>query len=263
VHSLIDADTVETIRTTGNTSRSLPNRIEILEAHHLPYDRKAENVIITGCQILGGMFQVLRDLAGILDRGGIGYTFLSREFCCGNNLYRPAIKAKDEEAIAGCRSLSKEFIGHNIEKAKDLGARRIVVFCSPCYPIYRHAFPHENIVFYPQAIDDAVADLSWNQDIDYYAGCYRLHGKLSPVPMDLKSTDSVFEKIRGLSVNRISTRECCYRPDGLDHVLNSVRSNCMVHVCTGCYFQAILNMPKDRNVRILMLPEFIRMVQQS
>jgi len=263
MHSLIDVNAVETIRTTGNASDHIPNRIEVMEIHNLPYDRKAENVIITGCQILGAMPQVLRKLASVLDQGGIAYTFLSKEFCCGNNLYRPAIKAKDEEAMAECRSLSKEFIGLNIEKAKELKSQRIIIFCSPCYPIYKHAFPNENIVFYPQAINNAITDLCWNKGIDYYAGCYRLHRKFSPVPMDLESTNSVFEKIEDLSINRISAPDCCYKPDGINHMLESVETNCMVHICTGCYFQAILNMPKDRKIQILMLPEFIRMVQES
>ena len=178
-------------------------------------------------------------------------------------LLEKKIKAKDEEAMAECRSLSKEFVGRNVDKSRALGAQRIIIFCSPCYPIYRYAFPDENIVFYPQAIDDAITDLHWNGDIDYYPGCYRLHKKFSPVPMDLKSTDSVFKKVGGLSINRISAPECCFRPNGLDHMLKSVKTNHMVHICTGCYGQAILNMPKDREVRILILPEFVRMVQNG
>lgn len=263
MHFLIDSNTVQIIRATGNTSDVLPNRMEVMEAHNLPYDRKAENVIITGCQILGSMPQVLRKFADILDDGGIPYTFLSKEYCCGNNLYRPAIKAKDEEAMAECRALSKEFIGLNIENARGLGAQRIIIFCSPCYPIYKHAFPNANIVFYPQAINDAITELDWNGEIDYYAGCYRLHRKFSPVPMDLKSTDSVFAKIKHICINRINAPECCYRPDGLDHMLKSIRTNHMVHICTGCYFQAIFNMPEDKRGKILMLPDFIRMVQTS
>jgi hypothetical protein len=73
----------------------------------------------------------------------------------------------------------------------------------------------------------------------------------------------VFGKIKDLSINRISAPECCFKPDGLNHMLKSVETNYMVHICTGCYFQAILNMPKDKKVEILMLPEFIRMVQES
>ena len=31
--------------------KNMPDRIEIMDAHNLPYDRRAESVIITGCQI--------------------------------------------------------------------------------------------------------------------------------------------------------------------------------------------------------------------
>ncbi len=263
MHSLIDANMVKTIRATGNASDTLPTRTDVLERHGLPYDRTADNVIITGCQILGAMPQVLKDLVAILAQGGVTYTFLSKEFCCGNYLYRPAIKANDEEAQAECRALSKEFVGRNIEKAKELGAQQIIVFCSPCYPIYKYAFPNEAIRFYPQVINSAITDLRWNGEIDYYAGCYRLHRRFSPVPMDLESANAVFRRIKGLSINRISAPHCCYKPDGLAHMLKRVETRCMVHICTGCYFQALVNMPKDRNVQVLMLPEFIRMVQRS
>ena len=91
--------TVETIRKTGNTYDNLPDRTEVLKAHGLPFDQRAENVIITGCQILGAMPQILKKFTGILGQAGISHTFLSKEFCCGNNLYRPAIKAKDESII--------------------------------------------------------------------------------------------------------------------------------------------------------------------
>jgi Fe-S oxidoreductase len=263
MHSLIDENIVKTIHLTGNAKKNLPDRIEVMEAHNLPYDRRVENVIITGCQILGAIPKVLKKLVRILDRSGFGYTFLSKEYCCGNTLYRPAIKAKDEEAIAECRALSKEFIRLNIERAKELGSRRIIIFCSPCYPIYRHAFPNEKIVFYPQAINEAIVSVEWNKEIDYYAGCYKLHKKFAPVPMDLKSTDSALKKIKGLSINRISAPDCCYKIDGLGHMINNVKTDCMVHVCTGCYFQALLNMPKERHVNIMMLPEFVDMLQKG
>jgi len=263
MHPLIDENIVNTIRLTGDAKKNLPDRIEVMQAHNLPYDRKAENAIITGCQILGAIPQVLQKFAHILDRSNFSYTFLSKEYCCGNTLYRPAIKARDADALAECRALSREFVRLNIEKAKKLGSRRIIIFCSPCYPIYRHAFPDEKIIFYPQAIDETIVAMQWNKKIDYYAGCYKLHKKFAPVPMDLKSTDSAFKKIKGLAINRISAPDCCYRPDGLSHMIAGVKTDCMVHVCTGCYFQALLHMPQQRQVNILMLPEFIDMLQEG
>jgi hypothetical protein len=81
--------------------------------------------------------------------------------------------------------------------------------------------------------------------------------------MDLKSTNAVFQKIKGLTINRISAPSCCYKPDGLAHMIDHVRADYMVHICTGCYFQAVFNMPSERQVKILMLPEFIDMIQSG
>ena len=261
--SLINDQMVELIRSTGNAIEDMPNRVEIMDSLNLPYDRPAENVIIMGCQNLKSMPGVIQKFARVLDRGGLDYTFLSREFCCGNYLYRPAIKAKDEEAKTKCRSLSKEFVGMNLQKAKELGAKRLILLCSPCYPIYKQAFPKDDIIFYPRAMQEVLGALEWPGEIDYYAGCYRIHKNLAPAPMDLASTNAVFDKINGLSIHRISAPACCFKPEGLAHMINQVKTNYLVHICTGCYFQALFNMPKERSVRILMLPEFIDLIQEG
>jgi hypothetical protein len=259
--SLIDVQMVERIRLSGNALENEPDRVETMKSLQLPHDRPAENVIIMGCQNLRAMPGVIQKFARVLDRGGMNYTFLSRETCCGNYLYRPAIKAKDGEAMAECRSLSKEFVGLNLQEAKKLGAKRVILLCSPCYPIYKHAFPEEDIIFYPQAILESLGDLEWAGAIDYYAGCYRLHRNLAPSPMDLASTNAVFDKIKGLAIHRINAPACCFKPEGLAHMINQVKTNYLVHICTGCYFQALFNMPKDRQVEILMLPDWIDLVQ--
>ena len=259
MHPLIDEKMVETIRTTGKTNSNLPDRIQVLEEYQLPYDRPAEQAIITGCQILGGLPHVLQSLSRILDQAGVSHTFLSQEYCCGNNVYRPAIKARDNQALDECRQLSREFVAKNIETAKSLGAKRLVIFCSPCYPIYKYAFPDEDIVFYPTAIDEAVGPLSLPTDIDYYAGCYKLHARFAPVPMDLVSTNRVLDKIEGLNVHRISAPKCCYKSEGLAHMIGSIRTKLMVHICTGCYFQALLNLPPGSETKVIMLPELVEM----
>ncbi len=263
MHSLIDPSMVDTIRTTGKAIHNLPDRIPILEAHNLPFDRPAENVVISGCQILPNMPHLLDPLARIFNKKGLSYTFLSKEYCCGNYLYRPAIKERDDAALAECRELSREFVGRNIQQARALGAKRIIIFCSPCYPIYRHAFPEENIVFYPAALNELIAPMRFDDEVDYYAGCYRLHRKFAPVPMDLMSTEAIFGKMGGLSVHRINAPKCCFHPEGLSHMLNAVRTQTMIHICTGCYGQAIQNMPQERGIEILMLPDFIERVMKA
>ncbi|MFO7987186.1 MAG: heterodisulfide reductase-related iron-sulfur binding cluster [Desulfatiglandaceae bacterium] len=257
MHSLIDWPMVDTIRATGKTSEDLPERIPILEEHHLPYDQPAENVVVSGCQILPGMPHLLDPLARIFNKKGLSYTFLSREYCCGNYLYRPAIKEKNDAAMAECRELSREFVGMNVKQARELGARRIIIFCSPCYPIYKYAFPEENIVFYPAALNELMEPIRCDEKVDYYAGCYRLHRKFSPVPMDLGSTNDILDKLKGLEVHRINAPKCCFHPEGLSHMITGVRTQTMLHICTGCYGQALQNMPRERGVEVLMLPDFV------
>jgi Fe-S oxidoreductase len=257
MHALIHEKTVATIRETGNADANMTNRVEILEKYGLPYDRRADNVIISGCQIPFLIPHVLQQYARILDRCGVSYTFLSKEYCCGNYLYRPAIKQRDEQAMTECRSLSREFIGVNLELARGLGAKRIVIFCSPCYPIFKHAYPDENIVFYPKLMEEALPPMSWGEEIDYYAGCYKLHHKLAPAPMDLKSTNAVFDRIEGLSVHRIGAPACCHTEQGLNHMLTNVKTKHMVHVCNGCYIRARENMPAGAQAEVLLLPELI------
>lgn len=263
MHPLIDKQMVQTIRKTGNMIEESTNRVEILDAQRLPFDRSADNVIISGCQVPYAMPAVLGKLSRILEQGGISFTFLSKEYCCGNRLYRPAIEARNDEVLNECRSLSREFISLNLQKAKDLGARRIIMFCSACYPIYKYAFPQEEIIFYPQAILEVIPPMEWKNEIDYYAGCYRLHKKLAPVPMELRSTNEVFKKIHGLEINRISAPACCYTPDGVHHMIKNIRTKHLVHVCTGCYLQAVSHMPEDAQTQVLMLPEFIHMITCS
>jgi len=260
VHKLIDKNMVDTIRTTGKTNAQLPDRIDILKEYGLPYDRQAQNAIISGCQILAALPHVLKSLTALFERKNFSYTFLSQEYCCGNYLYRPAIKARDDDAMAECRELSREFVTHNVEQARELGAKRLVIFCSPCYPIYKHAFPEEDIVFYPAALGEVLGQLQFNGQIDYYAGCYKLHRKFSPVPMNLESVDAIFAKIKGLDVNRISAPKCCFTPEGLTHMTGSVSTKTMVHVCTGCYGQAVSTIPSDSGVEVLMLPQFVERV---
>ncbi|MFW5957817.1 MAG: heterodisulfide reductase-related iron-sulfur binding cluster [Desulfosalsimonas sp.] len=263
MHKLIDESIVENIRSTGKTSSNLPDRVPVLEEHDLPYDRPAENVVISGCQVLPALPHLLGSLARIFNKKGLSYTFLSKEYCCGNYLYRPAIKEKDDAAMAECRNLSAEFVAKNIEQAGKLGAKRIIIFCSPCYPIYRHVFPEENIVFYPEVLNELFEPFSFTGKIDYYPGCYRLHKKFSPVAMDLKSTDELLGKMEGLEVNRIGAPKCCFHPEGLSHMIDKVRTQTMLHICTGCYGQAMQHMPRDKGVDVLMLPDFVERAMEN
>ena len=81
--------------------------------------------------------------------------------------------------------------------------------------------------------------------------------------MDLESTDKVFDNMEGLDVHRISAPQCCYKPEGLSHMIENVSTRLMVHICTGCYGQALANLPKEKGTEVLMLPEFVERVMNE
>lgn len=77
---------------------------------------------------------------------------------------------RDQEVLNKCQEISKEFVGKNLEYSKQLGAKRIILFCPPCYPVYKYAFPEENIIFYPEALNEVMDIINYQGKIDYYAG---------------------------------------------------------------------------------------------
>jgi hypothetical protein len=40
-------------------------------------------------------------------------------------------------------------------------------------------------------------------------------------------------------------------------MIGNVKTDLMVHICTGCYGQAINNMGENKEVEVLMLPELV------
>ena len=103
--------------------------------------------------------------------------------------------------------------------------------------------------------------IAYEGKVDYYTGCYRLHRKFSPVPMDLDSAEEVFSRLEGLEVNHIDAPQCCYKPEGAAHMIEGMRTRTLVNVCTGCYGRAVANRPSGTEV--LMLPELVERAQKE
>jgi hypothetical protein len=62
------------------------------------------------------------------------------------------------------------------------------------------------------------------------------------VPMDLTSTALVFDKIRGLSINRAGAPG---------------EPNCLVHICTACSLRTLSHMAAEKGFKNVMVPESI------
>lgn len=62
--------------------------------------------------------------------------------------------------------ISKGFVNKAVQSPRKFGAKRLVIFCYPCYPIYKHAFPEEEIIFYPKATAEIMGEMEFNKKID-------------------------------------------------------------------------------------------------
>ncbi len=43
-------------------------------------------------------------------------------------------------------------------------------------------------------------------------------------------------------------------------MIQNIRTDRMVHICTGCYGQASQNLPEGSNTEVMMLPQFVEKV---
>ncbi len=43
----------------------------------------------------------------------------------------------------------------------------------------------------------------------------------------------------------------------ISHMTENFLTRLMLHICTGCYGQALQNIPSDKGIEVLMLPELV------
>jgi len=137
---------------------------------------KAENVVVTGCAA-HTQSEVTKVNFSLLDTLGVDHTVLQKEYCCGVPLiHYQSISGKDH-SIAD--AAAREFIGLNIEAARQKGARRILYLCLWCAYVARHHYPDCDVtqLYYLDYLDEAICQrkmrLAQPQTVAYFSGCHK------------------------------------------------------------------------------------------
>jgi heterodisulfide reductase subunit D len=96
---------------------------------------KADTVYFVGC--VASFFPMAQKIPGnmarILDRAGEDFTILGgEEWCCGYPLIG-----------AGMPEKMKSLMGHNLEKVREVGAKRVVFTCPSCYHTWKMFYKPE------------------------------------------------------------------------------------------------------------------------
>jgi hypothetical protein len=166
---------------------------------------------------------------------------------------------KNEEDIQEFKEISKDFIRENFRQAKELGAKSIVLFCAACEPNYSNCKAETDLEFisYVELLNRHFHGGALDAEIDYYPGCYRFRRKITEAPLADDPTLRLFEKIEGLRVNEVDSKLCCYIPPHLEKLGETLTTDELVAICTGCYHNLSAALQGNEGRRVTMLPELL------
>lgn len=256
---MIDHKLAENIRKYGVFKDSGEGRRKVLiDDIGFRMDKRAEYVLIGGClqpQNMPQAFQALKDLLELLK---VDYTMLAREYCCGwVPLGQPAVMAKNEADIAQAKEIAREFVVANFQQAESLGARSLALFCGACEPHYSNYRRDTKleVISCAELIDRHFKGGRLAMKADFYSGCYRFRRRLTSEPLDITPATRVLSRIEGLQVNHLDSNLCCFIPPHLEQLLNSLTSDTIITICTGCHGRLTEVLKKKGNYRVKMLPE--------
>ena len=256
---MLNEKLIDNIRKHGIYKESGEGRLKVL-ADDIGFrmDEKAEYVLIGGCRQPEDMPQVFTAIKKLLDHLKISYTMLAKEYCCGwVPLAQPAVMAKNEEDIARAKEIGIEFVTENFRQAEALGAKSIVLYCSACEPSYSNSRQATNleIISFWELLDRYLKGGKLDDEVDYYAGCYRFRRRMTTEPLDVEPAVRVLNKIEGLKVNYLDNNLCCYIPPHMEQLASSLTTRNIVTICTGCYEK--LNETLTDGYQVKMLPEVV------
>ncbi len=95
--------------------------------------RKAEVVYFVGCvsSFYPQVYGIPQSLAQVMERAEVDFTTLGgEEWCCGYPLY-----------AAGMGERVAPLAAHNLERVKEIGAKRVVFSCPSCYYAWKQVYP--------------------------------------------------------------------------------------------------------------------------
>lgn len=230
---------VEHIRKEGNHGGAQPLRKRLLGGLGIYREReKAENLILFGCYLPFRMPLSLRSYLRLLDRLGLEYTFLDKEYCCGLPMVEMSQGAERERGEAAAR----EFIELNLSLGREQGAKRAVYFCIWCAYLGKRFFPHGDIVqmYYPDLLLERLEQVKLTLEptvIGYYEGCHRRNRTWAEgVELNWAGYRKLLDRVQGLKVVDLPHRVCCVDyPDRIVEEALKLNLGTVVCSCPACH----------------------------
>lgn len=220
-------------------------------------DGKAENVVIVGCATLANP-EALSAEFHLLDALRVDYTLLERERCYGAPIIGYSVRRCEDRTTTDLAS--KEFIGMNLDQARELGAKRMIYLCPWCVYLARRFYPNCEIeqLFYFDLIMTRLSHralrLKEPAEIAYFSGGQ--HRSWVYVPerdwdLDWPGYRSFLERIEGLKVVDIPKYCCTIAPDAIFQRVRKHKLSTIVTPCEVCHIHLKRKEPQGLKIRYL------------
>jgi len=220
---------------------------------------KAEYALIASCFLPFLVPEGMKAFGKLLEHFGVDYTLLTKEYCCGELLFRQALEDERGQELDEANVLAREFLENNRHQVQEVGASKIVTFCVGCDSVYsrlKDMVPYD-ILWYPTLLARLFHGGRLELEVDYYAGCHYFAKRLNSTLPDLDAPLRILSQIRGLRVHHLSDQLCCMRPQQAEALLAHMESKTVVTACGGCAMSLQGSLKGKDNHRVVMLPQVV------
>ena len=211
----------------------------------------AENILVMGCFCFGVLLTV-RSFCLLLNRLGVDYAFMQKEYCCGAPILNE-LRVTGQDLKPGYE-FAKKFLEMNIAQAREQGAKNVVYFCIWCAILGKRLFPDSDLnqLFFADLLVDRLKDvkLKLNGRIAYYRGCL---GERSDAIqyLDLPAYRELLARVEGLEIVDMPDYCCKIAPKAIFTRAKKEGLDTIVCVCNDCYGRLQRSAPVGMNVRFL------------
>jgi len=197
----------------------------------------ADLAVLFGCYRPFSTPFVLRDVARLLRRFDVSFTWLAKENCCGLPLLHQ-VAVGERQAMRG---LIREFVTDNRELARGKGASRLAYCCAGCAHTAKSVVPGHQAehAYILDVLLDALAGQRFRIApfvVAYFEGCHTSSRKVFPeTSLDWGRYRQFCDTIDGLRVIDLPNTMCCkVQPDRIIDKAVALGVDAVVCPCSGC-----------------------------
>ncbi len=173
--------------------------------------RTAVNALVFGCYRPFSTPFIVRDAVRLLNRLGVGFTWLEKEYCCG----LPLLPQAQGERAGALREAARDCIRANVAAAAELGAQKLVYCCAGCAHAAKGALPGQAAghAYILDALLDALDGRPLAvapRRIAYFEGCHGSYRKPYPeAGLDWPRYRRFLGGLGGLTLVDVPQAMCC------------------------------------------------------